>query len=182
MSADQIIGARVSSETKSQFRALASRQQISESALLKQLVDLTLRKVRPLDEQVLSPDRGLRGERVWVRLRPEDRLLLGERAANRGMAVATYVSALVRSHLRQLAPLPTPELDLMKRSVAELRAISRHLDQMVRAANGGARPAALNNGNAQVMLKVCEGLLDHVKALIKANLRSWDLGYADTKK
>ena len=40
----------------------------------------------------------------------------------RGMPSATYVSVLVRSHLRSLAPLPKEELLALKRSVAELGA------------------------------------------------------------
>ena len=61
---------------------------------------------------------GARDSRLYVRLRHEDRLLLRERAAARGMAAATYVSVLVRSHLRNLAPLPKEELLALKRSVA----------------------------------------------------------------
>jgi hypothetical protein len=178
MSTNQIIAARVSSETKSQFRALAARQQVSESALLKQLLEITLRKIGPLDERAVTSERGFRGERVWVRLRPEDRLLLRERAAGRGMAAATYVSVLVRSHLRKLAPLPMAELDALKRSVAELGAIGRYLGQFAAV----DRSAALDPRTATLMLKMCEGLRDHVKALIKANLISWDLGYDDSKK
>ena len=40
--ADQFIAARIPSETKMRLRALAERQQLSESALLKRLVDLML--------------------------------------------------------------------------------------------------------------------------------------------
>ena len=45
MSADQFIAARVSSETKARLRVLAQRQQLSESALLKRLIDLVLNSV-----------------------------------------------------------------------------------------------------------------------------------------
>ncbi len=38
------------------------------------------------------------------------------------MPTATYVSVLVRAHLRDLAPLPKAELMAFKRSVAELGA------------------------------------------------------------
>jgi hypothetical protein len=32
-----------------------------------------------------------------------------------------------------------------------------------------------------MMLKVCEAMRDHVKALIKANTVSWQVGYAQSK-
>ena len=47
-----------------------------------------------------------RDARLSVRLAPEDRILLSGRATARGMPSATYVSVLVRSHLRNLAPAP----------------------------------------------------------------------------
>ena len=47
-----------------------------------------------------------RDARFSVRLAPEDRILLSGRAAARRMPSATYVSVLVRLHLRNLTPLP----------------------------------------------------------------------------
>jgi len=182
MSADQFIAARVSSETKSQLRALAQRQQLSESALLKRLLETTLQvddNRCPADSD--QPLQGTRGARLYVRLRPVDQLLLAERAAARGMAAATYVSVLVRAHLRGLAPLPHEELLALKRSVAELGAIGRNLNQSVRAANQGAAGAAVGLERVYMMLKVCEAMRDHVKALIKANTVSWQVGYAQSK-
>jgi hypothetical protein len=55
------------------------------------------------------------------------------------MPSATYVSVIVRAHLRNLAPMPKDELVALKRSVAELGAIGRNLNQLARAANGGDR-------------------------------------------
>ena len=69
-----------------------------------------------------------------IRLRPDDQILLGGRAAARGMAPATYVSVLARSHLRSLAPLPKDELPALKRTVGELGNIGRNLNQIAHAA------------------------------------------------
>ena len=108
------------------FRSLAERQQVTESVLLKRLIDSAVHSVDQSDAEVLkSPHRQLRGSRLCVRLHPDDQLLLRERAAARQMAAATYVSVLVRSHLRTLSPLPKAELMALKRSVAELSAIGR---------------------------------------------------------
>jgi hypothetical protein len=79
-----------------------------------------------------------RGAHLYVRLRPDDQLLLPERAAARRMAAATYVSVLVRAHLRHLAPLPHDELRALNRVVAELGAIGRNLNQIARATRQGA--------------------------------------------
>ena len=82
---------------------------------------------------------------LYIRLRKEDRLLLHERAAARGMASATYASVLIRAHLRSLAPLPKDELFALKQAVSELSAIGRNLNQIARAASSGARVAGVGD-------------------------------------
>ena len=117
MAATHLIAARVSPETKERFRALAERQQVTESVLLKRLVDSVVDTVSQSDSEVLrSRQRPLRGSRLCVRLNSDDQWLLRERAAARQMAAATYVSVLVRSHLRTLSPLPRAELTTLTRS------------------------------------------------------------------
>jgi len=179
MAATQLIAARVTSETKARFRALAERQQLTESVLLKRMIDLTVQSISLADSEILSPiNQAASGARVCIRLRSEDQLLLRERASARQMAVATYVSVLVRSHLRALSPLPKDELVALKQSVSELGAIGRNLNQIARAANQGGRAAGPGHEDLRAMLKVCEGLRDHVKALISANTMSWENGHA----
>jgi hypothetical protein len=96
------------------------------------------------------------------------------------MASATYVSVLVRSHLRNLAPLPKEELLALRHSIAELKAVGRNLNQMAKALNQDARGTAPGRQEVNAMLKVAEGLRDHFKALLKANEKSWLQGYAET--
>ena len=68
----------------------------------------------------------------------------------------------------------------LKRSVAELGAVGRNLNQIARAANQGGKPTGPGRQDLQAMLGVAEGLRDHVKALLKANRTSWEQGYAET--
>jgi hypothetical protein len=96
------------------------------------------------------------------------------------MASATYVSVLVRSHLRSLAPLPKEELITLKRAVSELAAIGRNLNQIARAANQGARVRGVGHEEFRAILKICEALRDHTKNLIKANAASWMSGHAES--
>lgn len=107
MVAGAFIQCRVTPEVKTLIRALAQREQITESALVKELLEVVLRssamKGLPKLEEL---QRTSRDSRLYVRLDPNDRLLLRERAAARGMPSATYVAVLVRSHLRELALFP----------------------------------------------------------------------------
>jgi Bacterial mobilisation protein (MobC) len=177
MAAAQFLKTRIALEEKQRVHALASELLITESVWLKRLV------MRALGESAASlpdaiadqsePERLPRDARLYVRLCPEDRLLLRERATARGMAPATYVSVLMRAHLRGLAPLPKEELTALKRSVAELGAIGRNLNQIARAVNHAERAALPGPGHVGTMLRIAEGLRDHFKGLLKANERSW---------
>lgn len=169
----------ISCETKRRFANAAARQSLSESALLKRLVEQMLAGAPSDDLAEPAAPSDSRDARLTVRLVPEDRALLRERAAARTMYAATYVSALVRSHLRRVAPLPDRELSSLQASVRELMAIGRNLNTMARLLQQDARQTAPGLQEVQAMLRVCEALRDHFRALIKANLISWDIGRAD---
>jgi negative regulator of replication initiation len=172
----------VDPETKERFAATARHLGLSDSALLRRMIELTLRSTdaESLEKAVASDEGAVRASRLTVRLRPDDQMLLAERASARGMAPATYVSVLVRAHLRSLTPLPKEELLALKRAVAELGAIGRNLNQIARVASQGGRTAAIGRNEVMAMLKVAEALRDHMKALLKANERSWSTGHAAT--
>lgn len=180
MAASAFIHLRVTQETKLRLRALAQREDRNESALLKQLLGVMLRSVG--DEMLSEPRRDegvLRQARLTVRLQPSDQVLLRDRAAARAMPAATYVSVLVRAHLRSLSPLPKDELLALKRSIAELAAIGRNINQMAKVANeGGGFPGSVRE-EFRAMLRICEALRENIKGLLKANLRSWSVGHSD---
>ena len=181
MAAPPFVAARVTPEMKTLLRVLAEREQITESALVRQLLEVMLRmSAKEGFPKLDALEKVSRDARLSIRLASDDRILLCERATARGMPSATYVSVLVRSHLRNLAPLPKEELLALKRSVAELGAIGRNLNQIARAANQGAKPTGPGREDLKAMLRVAEGLRDHVKALLRANQISWEQGHAET--
>jgi uncharacterized protein (DUF1778 family) len=181
MAVDASVRCRVSAETKTLLQNIAAREQITESALVRQLLE-TLVRSSPTESPTCgkSDDTELRAERISIRLSPDDRLLLRDRATARGMPSATYVAVLVRSHLRKLTPLPSEELAALKRSNAELGAIGRNLNQIARTLNAGGRLDGPGREHLELMLKIAMGLRDHVRALLKANETSWERGYRET--
>lgn len=186
MGATEVIKTRLTPEDKARVATVTQAELLSEAVWLRRLVLRELLAVQPehaADEALrtrgrCSTHRGA-ASRLNVRLRTEDRLLLHERAAARGMASATYISVLVRSHLRSLAPLPKEELIALKRAVGELGAIGRNLNQIARAANEGRPAAGIGRDEFRAVLKICEALRDHTKNLIKTNTASWASGYAE---
>lgn len=193
MSCTEILKARVSPEMKLQAKAIADRELLSEAAWLKRLVVREIRACHALNAngrercragEPQRPDRESRrsgpcGRPLFVRLRSEDRLLLDARADARGMRPATYTSVLLRAHLRQLTPLPKEELLALKRSIGELAAIGRNINQIARVANEGGRLPVSVRDEFRAMLKICEALRDNTKSVLKANETSWSTGHAE---
>jgi hypothetical protein len=145
--------------------------------LLRRLVELVLLKagLSPILTESPTGARSLRGARLMIRLRPDDQILLRERAA-RGMPPATYVSVLTRAHLRSLTPLPQEELLALKRTLAELGSIGRNLNQIARAANQGQLVTSPGRDDLTAMLRVCGTLRDSLKRVLLVNLKSWEQG------
>jgi hypothetical protein len=192
MRCTETLKTHVSPEMKLQARSLAEREFLSEAAWLKRLV---MREIRARNdasgaesdllrsESVLRPTSAAPGNNgagkpMLVRLTVEDRLLLDARAEARGMRPATYASVLLRSHLRQLTPLPKDELLALKRSIAELGSIGRNINQIARAVSGGGEGPGSLRGEFWGMLKICSALRDNIKTLLSANLASWAAGHA----
>jgi len=181
MAAEALVRCRVSSETKTLLQNIAAREQVTESAIVRSLLD-TLARASATESPAIAnrDDAELRGERLSIRLAPDDRLLLRDRARARGLPSATYVAVLVRSHLRKLTPLPVAELDALKRSIAELGAVGRNLNQIARALNAGGRSNGPGRQDLEAMLEIAVALRDHIRALLKANETSWERGYGQT--
>jgi hypothetical protein len=189
MSCTEILKARVSPEIKLRVKTITDRELLSEAAWLKRLVIREICATDGADAGERGPcradgahapsDKSGIGRPLFVRLRNEDRLLLDARAQARGMRPATYASVLLRVHLRNLTPLPKDELLALKRSIGELASIGRNINQIAKALNEGAKAPATVREEFRAMLKVCEALRDNTKALLKANVTSWESGYGE---
>jgi hypothetical protein len=191
MTATEILKTRVTPEMKSRVDEIAKAELLTVAVWLRRAVSRALEKSAAatgdgrLEGHPNTAGPGDRAKhrgrvaRLYVRLRREDRLLLHERAAARGMASATYVSVLVRAHLRGLMPLPKDELAALKHVVGELGAVGRNLNQIARAVNQNARVTGFGRDEFWAILKICEALRVHTKDLIKANTASWATGYAE---
>jgi len=89
MANDAFIQFRVSPEVKTILRALAEREQITESALVRQLVEVMLRtQIKAGGPKLEELEKVSRDARLYVRLEPEDRMLLTTRATTQGMRSA----------------------------------------------------------------------------------------------
>jgi hypothetical protein len=157
MTASPCIQCRVDPELKLRPRAIALRQGLTESAVLKRLVFGVVGMAPSSDTRVLAVELIGPHARVYVRLRPHDRALL-----------------LVRSHLRGVSPLPDRELAELRQAAGVLGAVGRNLNQIARVAHQTGRVEGLTTADLRGMLAASEALRAHFKRLIAANIASWE--------
>ena len=181
--ADKLVSVRVSAEAKAKLQALAQDYGLTESGFLKGLLDRAIEPVQLPAADVVRQVRDVaRAERLYVRLYPDDRQLLAERASARGMPSATYLAVLARSHLRLLQPLPEAERRVFERCVAELSAIGRNLNQVARRANQQGVVSSIGREDLASFLKVATAAVEYFKKTLKANKVSWEVGYETTDR
>jgi len=190
MTTTQFLKTRVPPQTKALVQAAAEREYLTEATWFRRAIEAALRNGSDSVRHGMEPFTDGRSRvtvqeeaaRLSVRLQGDDRMMLKDRAAARGMAPATYASVLLRSHLRNLQPLPRDELSALKRTVSELGAIGRNLNQIARAVNQSERSAGASREDLRALIKVCEVLRVHVKDIVKANVTSWAVGYGDSSR
>ena len=166
MAATSCIQCRIDPQLKLRLKAIAVEGGITESAVLKRLVIGVVGIPPASDARVLAVEPIGPRARVYVRLRPGDHALLRARAARRGLASATYVSMLVRAHLRGVSPFPDRELAELRHGAGALGAVGRNLNQIARVAHQTGRVEGLTTADLIAMLAAFEKLRAHFKGLI----------------
>jgi hypothetical protein len=112
------------------------------------------------------------GDRVTLRLRPGDQMLVEARAASRGMRPASYLVALIHAHVRADPPMPRSELRELKIAVAELSATKRSLDPLRLGSHAAVTidvMKVLHDTAARV-----DAVRGYVTDVVRANLVSWE--------
>lgn len=167
----------VPADLKRRVKAAARAEFLTPSAWVRRVTLRALGSSLGDHAAEIAEDYGadLRDQRLSVRVSPDDTLLLRTRAVARGMRPATYVSVLVRSHLRGLSPLPKDELQALKLAVSELGALTRDLHRIVHLLEQGGS-AAPKQLDLPAVARLCQSVRSDAKALISANVNSWEIG------
>ncbi len=182
MAASPCIQCRIDPQLKLRLQAMAVGQGVTESAVLKRLVIAAVGMAPASDARVLAAEPVGPRVRVCVRLRRSDHAQLRERAAGRGLASATYVSMLVRAHLRNVPPLPDRELAELRHAAGALGAVGRNLNQITRVAHRTGRVDGITTADLRAMLAAFEWLRARFKRLIEANIASWETNDAKASR
>ena len=160
---------------KAGFAALAASRGLSESKLLGLLIDSVLER-NPVHGVGEERQREVEdGDRITLRLRPGDGHCLRLRARQRGMKYTTYAAALIRAHVGANPPMPLDELARLERSLAEISAIGRRLNQIAGAVRAGQRVDMLRL-ELTAVLQAVEELRQALREVVKVNRISWESG------
>ena len=170
----QQIAAWATPDRKGQFAALAASRGLSESKLLGLLIDSVLER-NPVHE-VGDEGHGEagNGDRITLRLRPGDGKWLRLRAHARDMKYTTYTATLIRAHVRGDPPMPLDELARLERSLAEVSALGRNLNQIARRMREGQGVDPGLRPELTIVLHAVEELRQALREVIKVNRISWE--------
>jgi hypothetical protein len=170
------IAAWAKPEVKGRFAALAASRGLSESKLLRLMIDSVLtRNPISLPVEEFHVRRGRRNQ-ISIRLRPGDGELLRLRARARGMNYTTYAAVLNPAHLRANPPIPLEELARLERSLAEVSAIAGGLGQIARAMTHGQGVDPRLSLELAAVLPPVERLWEQMRDVVRANVISWESG------
>jgi hypothetical protein len=171
--------ATVTAQIKRAIKAAAEAELITPTAWVRRVVIRALtsqpRVFERRESDDVSADR--RDRRLYVRVSPEDSLLLKARSLARGTRPATYLAVLLRSHLRSLSPLPKDELLALRCAISELGALTRELHRIAHVLEQQGRAAVPERPDLRAVARLCQVLRSDTKALIRANVNSWELGH-----
>lgn len=128
-----LIAAQCSESTKLRFRALAEREGLSESALLRKMVERVLAgNGKPSDlERFAGPRRGYTGQ-LRLRLRRKEIAAIRAFAEPAGQSAQGWVVAQLRHRLEGAVPFAREELAVMRDAVREIGSVGRNLNTITR--------------------------------------------------
>ena len=168
-------------DQKVAFAALARSRGLSESKLLGLLIDSVMDRnpIEPAGDD-RHGEAGKR-DRITLRLRPGDGEWLRLRAHARGMKYTTYAAALIRAHIRANPPMPLEELARIERSLAEISAIGRRLNQIAGAVGEGHRVDSELRVELAAVRQAMEELRLTLREVVKVNRISWESADAEAR-
>lgn len=172
----------VEDTTKQDFKDLATKRGVSESELLRSVVEAETRQASAQPAQGMAPIQpvGSNADLDRMTVRMPGFVLDGakERARTQGMAPSRWVAALVQSNLTAQPVMTDAEVEALLASNRELAAVGRNLSQVARALNATglevdrAHLEALTELNAAVTSNRSE-----IRRLVRASRQAWGMDH-----
>lgn len=165
----------VDASVEAEFLLRARQLNISKHDLLREIVYAYLLQPR-LYPDLIPDSRSANTEHLSVRLFTLLADAVRERGAHKGMTASRWMAALIQSHLMREPVLADNQIEILRTSNNELRAIGRNLNQIARAMN--TRPEETDNIKLEVIKALAEIIDKHqakVTGLIHHSQKEWGI-------
>ncbi|MEO6967304.1 MAG: hypothetical protein ABI132_02455 [Rhodanobacteraceae bacterium] len=128
-----LIAAQCSESTKLRFRAMAERHGVSESVLLRKMIDQVLASnEKPSDLERFTERRGGRTGQLRLRLRPKEVAAIRTLAEPAGQLAQGWVVAQLRHRLEGAIPFAREEMTGLHDALREIGTVGRNLNTIAR--------------------------------------------------
>lgn len=158
---------------EAEFALRAKQELVGKRALLREVIHQYLLKPRKYPA-VLPDANNCDSEHLSVRLPMFLANVVRERAAYWGMSASRWKASLIQAHLMREPVLSDTQIQALRESNLELRAIGRNLNQIARALN--ARPDETDRVKLEVIEALVEVINSHVETavqLIRHSQNDW---------
>ena len=137
---------------------------VNKHALLREVVHAYLASPRDYPA-VLAERDNFQSEHLSVRLPTFLANAVRERATHKGMSASRWKARLIQSHLMREPVLSDGQIDALRDSNLELRAIGRNLNQIARALN--ARPEETDRLKLEAVNALADVIKTHVETAVR---------------
>jgi hypothetical protein len=179
-----VIGARVDSEIKQAFDAIARARSVTASRLAGVLITDFIRAERGGTAQATvgtqlpaqaypAAHAGAKTELLHVRLEPYYYEELGRLAAQRKWYRSAYLANLLYAHVDRRPVLCHDEVNAVRQVARQLADIGRNVNQIARKVNIDPDRADLSAFDLELIRMLLDVETAAVKELVHANLRTW---------
>lgn len=173
-----VLQARIEPGLKAAFEAHARTKNLKPSELLRRMVLAELGMQGELPELSSSPGaKGLKVERLYLRLPAFLVAAARVRASDKGMVIARWISSLVQSHLAQEPVMTEKEVQMLRAMNRELAAIGRNVNQIAKALNSAVGDIERGRVSLEGLDKVPASIAvarKIVSNLVKKSQQSWE--------
>jgi Bacterial mobilisation protein (MobC) len=174
------LSAWVDQEVKEAFIRAAKAQGNTESGLLGLLVGTFLNRNPALIEQSVEDDGETKSDRVTVRFTKAEGRILLKLSSARGLKRSAYLSGLFRAQATGEPYFTDDEIGSLRDANRQLAAVGRNVNQIAKALNTSLDQTDMAKAVEYEQMKaLIEAHRQEVKALIRANLKSWGVADGD---
>lgn len=170
----EVVKTRLSETEKKAWKSFCRMNNVSESDMLRMMIQRVSNEVIPIKSTDLSHDK--KTSKITIRLTEREHNKLVERTQKEGYVTRTkWTTSVVQAALHKEPVLTDIEINALRESNRELAAIGRNLNQTVKALNIEFREGdKLKQEAIENLMERIEQHKKQVANLLARNMNRWD--------